>query len=558
VVALTAGPVRADLSTAVDNSSLGVTTGGNANWYEDSSNSNFGTSSARSGYIGHSQSTWMQATLNGTGTLTFYWKVSSELCCDHLQFLLDGIQQDQIQGTTSWALKTFTISGTGSHIVKWQYVKDGSIVAGSDAGWVDHVTWSGGGGTIITWVAKASMPTARLQLAVAADTSNIYAVGGWTSYPRSTLEMYAPATNTWVSKTSMPTARNKLGAAMVNGKLYAMGGQDSGGSALTTNEQYDPGTNMWTGMTAMPAARQELGVGTYAGNYVYAIGGYFSGAAYTTAAKYYPPSSNYWSSITAGMSYGRYGLAVAVIGDQAYAIGGQQSGVAVDFVEKYDPMTNSWTVMAPMPAARYDLAVAVLGSVMDGYKIYAIGGVDSSGNTLSDVEEYDVNTDTWVARTSLTTARYGHGAAAVNGKLYVIGGQGTSGTLSSVEEGTITTSTGSGPGSSSAGLSSAIARTGQGKIVVAPNVLDRSDSLSTRLGLTVRGSSGGKVTFVIFNAAGGAIDSVDITLDSSGCGTRWYTGPGNSVLAPGVYWVKASGGGVSGKKPFMVVTHRNP
>jgi len=55
----------------------------------------------------------------------------------------DCVRQDRISGSTSWQQKTYTISGSGNHLVKWRYVKDYSGSSGSDCGWVDKVEWSG-------------------------------------------------------------------------------------------------------------------------------------------------------------------------------------------------------------------------------------------------------------------------------------------------------------------------------------------------------------------------------------------------------------------------------
>ena len=39
------------------------------------------------------------------------------------------------------AANNYTVSGTGSHTLKWRYFKDGSVSSGDDQGWVDHVQW---------------------------------------------------------------------------------------------------------------------------------------------------------------------------------------------------------------------------------------------------------------------------------------------------------------------------------------------------------------------------------------------------------------------------------
>ena len=75
--------------------------------------------------------------------MTFYWKVSSESGDDYLQFYIDGTLKDQISGEVDWQKKTYTVTGSGGHALRWRYVKDHIGSAGSDCGWVDFVQWTG-------------------------------------------------------------------------------------------------------------------------------------------------------------------------------------------------------------------------------------------------------------------------------------------------------------------------------------------------------------------------------------------------------------------------------
>ncbi|MBM4091423.1 MAG: DUF11 domain-containing protein [Planctomycetes bacterium] len=60
-------------------------------------------------------------------------------------------------------------------------------------------------------------------------------------------------------------------------------------------------------------------------------------------------------------------------------------------------------------------------AVVDG-KIYVIGGKGGSGTSLATVEEYDPVTDSWMVRASLPTPRQQVHAAVSNGRIYAIGG----------------------------------------------------------------------------------------------------------------------------------------
>jgi hypothetical protein len=132
------------IGPAVDNTTLPWTTGGNASWYGQTGVSRHDGDAARSGAIGSSQQTWMQTTVTGPGTLSFWWKVSSEAGYDVLSFRVDSVQQPgaAVSGNVDWQLKSYTIP-SGTHDCRWVYSKDSSMSGGSDAAWVDRVMWAG-------------------------------------------------------------------------------------------------------------------------------------------------------------------------------------------------------------------------------------------------------------------------------------------------------------------------------------------------------------------------------------------------------------------------------
>ena len=68
--------------------------------------------------------------------------VSSEADSDYLEFYIDDVRQDRISGDVSWAEKSYEITGSGSHTLKWRYVKDASGDGGDDRGFVDYVRWT--------------------------------------------------------------------------------------------------------------------------------------------------------------------------------------------------------------------------------------------------------------------------------------------------------------------------------------------------------------------------------------------------------------------------------
>ena len=86
-----------------------------------------------------------ETVVSGSGTVTFWWKVSSESNADYLKFKVDGVQVAAISGTkSSWTQVTNRVEGAGvTHTLRWEYVKNGSFASSTDAGWVDDIVWRG-------------------------------------------------------------------------------------------------------------------------------------------------------------------------------------------------------------------------------------------------------------------------------------------------------------------------------------------------------------------------------------------------------------------------------
>jgi hypothetical protein len=116
-------PPAGDLSQALD-TALSLTTGGNADWFLETTTFYYGGDAAQSGKISQGQESWVQTVVNGPGTVKFYWKVSSQADYDFLEFYIDGVRKDRISGSLDWQQKTYDIPA-GSHTLRWRYAKDG-------------------------------------------------------------------------------------------------------------------------------------------------------------------------------------------------------------------------------------------------------------------------------------------------------------------------------------------------------------------------------------------------------------------------------------------------
>jgi formylglycine-generating enzyme required for sulfatase activity len=128
------------LADAVDQLSVDVTTSAPRTWFAQTNTTHDGRDAAQSGAITNSQTSEMQTTVTGPGTVSFWWKVSSESGFDSLLFYVDGItERASISGTTDWQKVTYTLTA-GSHVMRWVYAKDSTLSSGSDGGWVDQLT----------------------------------------------------------------------------------------------------------------------------------------------------------------------------------------------------------------------------------------------------------------------------------------------------------------------------------------------------------------------------------------------------------------------------------
>lgn len=124
---------------------LDWTTGGDANWSRTTADAHSGSASLRSGTISHLDLTYVEATVTlvGDGSISFWYRVSSESNYDYLTFFVDEAVVDDWSGTVAWTEATYPLSA-GTHTVAWAYEKDGSLSSGSDAAWIDDVIVSDG------------------------------------------------------------------------------------------------------------------------------------------------------------------------------------------------------------------------------------------------------------------------------------------------------------------------------------------------------------------------------------------------------------------------------
>ena len=113
----------------------------------------------------------------------------------------------------------------------------------------------------------------------------------------------------------------------------------------------------------------------------------------------------------------RDNAAGATDGRYVYVIGGSDGFHDQTDLQRYDPLTDSWTVLAPLPAGRYsgDGAVVING------KLYVPGGWTTSPPLpWSTLFIYDIGSNSWSSGASMPSLSGCGNSVALNGKLYVM------------------------------------------------------------------------------------------------------------------------------------------
>ncbi|HYE22809.1 MAG TPA: malectin domain-containing carbohydrate-binding protein, partial [Verrucomicrobiae bacterium] len=248
-----------------------------------------------------------------------------------------------------------------------------------------------------------------------------------------------PPANPWTAKQPLLEQLGEVAAASTGGYVYVFSGHESSGQ---NNDlyRYDPQANTWLELAEqniIPAA-DHVAAQAINGK-IYIFGGCVAGGESNSLAVY-DPVLNTWEQkaglIRNGQPYGICSASSAEINGMFYIAGGIHSNATINLTFVYDPTTDTWTELAPMPAARNHAA----GASMNG-KFYIFGGrccggnVSGAGNPQTFV--YDPQTNVWTQGANLPTPRGGMGSGAVVGaEIFVIGGEGGgpfNGTFNTVE-----------------------------------------------------------------------------------------------------------------------------
>lgn len=174
-----------------------------------------------------------------------------------------------------------------------------------------------------------------------------------------------------------------------------------------------PGNNT---IAPIPTARAYAGSTEHNGK-MYVYGGQVSGGDLVGVFEAYDPVTNTWETLTSGG--GRRNSSMASVNGELYLLGGYTTAsVDTAGVFRYDFQTNTWVTRASMPVAlNSQSSVAIDG------EIYVYGG-NGSGGAQGRLYIYNPVTNTW-RNGAINANRRLHAAVAIGRKMYVIGGGST-------------------------------------------------------------------------------------------------------------------------------------
>lgn len=232
----------------------------------------------------------------------------------------------------------------------------------------------------------------------------------------------------WYATTPLPAARSLLCAVAGGGRVYAIGGSLMGDEQTTVwfASIADNGSlSSWTPTTELPTpTRWHACALDLASESIYVLGGDLGTTAKTVVLRASITSSGVgaWETQPA-LPSGRRGLGAAVIGGRLYALGGEQADGfelrATVFVAPIglDGSLGAWTATTSLPMPDYMFGTAVAGDT-----VYLTGGY-TGGLRVDHAIAGDDALGPYEGGTELSRTRERHVSVAVEGHLYVMGGE---------------------------------------------------------------------------------------------------------------------------------------
>ena len=166
-----------DLPTALNTTGLVWTNVGSTAWFAETNTSHDGFEAAQSGAVANGQSSALQTTVTGPGTLTYWWMFSplTSPFPNTLSFSSSqGNASASVNSTTGWQQRTLYL-GVGQQTLTWNYSRY-SFASAQSTGWVDQVSFTPGG-------TPPTLTSMSPNVFVRANSSVIFSVGAYGTPP---------------------------------------------------------------------------------------------------------------------------------------------------------------------------------------------------------------------------------------------------------------------------------------------------------------------------------------------------------------------------------------
>lgn len=212
----------------------------------------------------------------------------------------------------------------------------------------------------------------------------------------------------WPLRADLPNDRDRLAVASDGTYVYAIGGEEyyaDDYQPSRANQRYDPLTNSWSNLALLPEGYSNIDA-AYLNGRIYIPAGY-NGTSFAGTHYVYNISTNSWTTALAAPWAATtitpvlfYAVAANPEQNVYYVTGGYNGTAVTNELLRYNAASNTWTTLAPMPTARYGHEAVWLGG-----KLYVAGGGDSSFSPLSSAAVYNPATNSWSSIANMNVER---------------------------------------------------------------------------------------------------------------------------------------------------------
>jgi hypothetical protein len=236
----------------------------------------------------------------------------------------------------------------------------------------------------MSWELLAQLPRPSWKFYSACATrEGILVTGGYQNTVKREAWLFDCSDKKWKALPPLITARCKHQSVLHGSHVIVVGGEDDADQLMTSVEMFDSKRRLWLPQKPMQKALSDPLVISF-GHSLYVLSGIQDDDTSSSCTQEFNPTWNRWTFRTEMPEPCRLGAAVAY-GDHIYVVGGFTRNCM-----SYHPATDTWSILS-RPRGKHGNAPAVIW----GGKILVGGGDVVLSETVSTIEQYDTNEDSW-------------------------------------------------------------------------------------------------------------------------------------------------------------------